>query len=99
MDKYTDAIAFSRNFAESKPDIGRTEREHIIGLAKVLEQAQSELAAERERAEAWADILEDIGFDGKSTVEDVQARVAYWRQCEDDALVADASAPRWRRCG
>lgn len=37
------ALAFSRNFATAKPDIGKTEREHILGLANLLERTQTAL--------------------------------------------------------
>lgn len=36
-----DAIAYSRNFANAKPDIGVTEKQHILGLCDALERANT----------------------------------------------------------
>lgn len=33
-----DAIAYSRNFASAKPNIGETEKQHILGLCSLLER-------------------------------------------------------------
>ena len=56
-----EAVSYSHNFATAKPDIGATEKEHILGLCKVVERLTAALAAtgkqsggERERFEAWA---------------------------------------------
>lgn len=35
----TDALAFSRNFANSNPNLSMTAKEHILGLASLLERA------------------------------------------------------------
>lgn len=35
------AIDHSRNFATAKPDIGSTEREHILGLCNLLERREA----------------------------------------------------------
>lgn len=43
------AVAYSHNFATSKPDIGGTEREHILGLCTKLSEAAADI--ERLRAE------------------------------------------------
>lgn len=36
------ALDYSRNFATAKPDIGNTEREHILGLANLLEKTATD---------------------------------------------------------
>ncbi|MDN6323310.1 MAG: hypothetical protein L0J73_11750 [Halomonas sp.] len=49
---YQEAIAYSFNYATAKPDIGNTEREHILGLCAALEAVGKErdtLAAHVER--------------------------------------------------
>lgn len=52
------ALDYSRNFATAKPNIGRTEKEHIEGLANLLERTalensglQALLTAADERAD------------------------------------------------
>lgn len=37
------SIEFSRNFAASKPNIGLTEKEHILGLASIVERLSAQL--------------------------------------------------------
>jgi hypothetical protein len=39
----SEALDYSRNFAAAKPNIGRTEREHIEGLCDLLERSSVEL--------------------------------------------------------
>ena len=39
VERLRDAIAYSHNFATAKPDIGATEREHILGLCGILGDA------------------------------------------------------------
>lgn len=66
-----DGAAFARNFAMSKPDIGRMEQEHIIGLVNLLERAATaadqsadRLAALEEQAamgRALQRYLDDVG--------------------------------------
>jgi hypothetical protein len=74
------ALDYSRNFANAKPDIGSTEREHIIGLCALLERAYTHpaapvgvsegvalIAAERRRqieAEGWTPEHDDEHNDG-----------------------------------
>lgn len=41
---YQEAIAYSFNYASAKPDIGNTEREHILGLCAALEAVGKERA-------------------------------------------------------
>lgn len=40
---WREAVAFSHNYATAKPDIGLTEKEHILGLCKVLEECGERL--------------------------------------------------------
>lgn len=40
--KWQDAVSYSHNFATSKPDILPMEKEHILGLSKVLERVGSQ---------------------------------------------------------
>lgn len=46
---YQDAIDFSYNYATAKPNIGLTEKEHILGLCSVLER----VGAERDALADW----------------------------------------------
>lgn len=39
---WKDAVSYSHNFATAKPDIGLTEKEHILGLCRVLENVGRE---------------------------------------------------------
>ncbi|MBI6563313.1 hypothetical protein YA0745_23540 [Pseudomonas synxantha] len=55
------ALDYSRSFADAKPDIGRTEKEHIKGLAGLLERTALEnsgLQALLTAADERADVLE-----------------------------------------
>lgn len=47
---YKEAIAYSHNYATAKPNIGETEKEHILGLCSTLEQ----VGKERDEAAAGA---------------------------------------------
>lgn len=38
------ALGYSRNFATAKPNIGRTEKEHILGLCNLLERVAKQAA-------------------------------------------------------
>lgn len=49
------ALDFSRSFATAKPNIGRTEKEHIEGLANLLER----VSAEREALQLMLNDLEE----------------------------------------
>ena len=40
--KWQDAVSYSYNFATAKPDILPMEKEHILGLSKVLERVGSD---------------------------------------------------------
>ncbi|MFJ5538587.1 hypothetical protein [Vreelandella titanicae] len=40
--KWQDAVSYSHNFATAKPDILPMEKEHILGLSKVLERVGSQ---------------------------------------------------------
>lgn len=40
--KWQDAVDFSHNFATAKPDILKTEQEHILGLCNVLKKTGSD---------------------------------------------------------
>lgn len=40
--KWQDAVSYSHNFATAKPDILPMEKEHILGLCKVLERIGSQ---------------------------------------------------------
>ena len=42
------AISYSHNFATAKPNILRTEKEHILGLCALLTEAAAALEAARE---------------------------------------------------
>lgn len=39
---WQDAVSYSHNFATAKPNIGLTEKQHILGLCRVLEQVGKE---------------------------------------------------------
>lgn len=58
------ALGYSRNFATAKPNIGQTEKEHILGLANLLEknalQLQTALAQQSAQAvpDGWRDVLD-----------------------------------------
>ena len=45
------ALDYSRNFATAKPNIGNTEREHILGLANLLEKTAIEAESLRNHRE------------------------------------------------
>lgn len=51
-DKIESALSYSRNFANSKPNIGLTEKEHILGLAKMLDTALIQIRVLRSEARA-----------------------------------------------
>jgi len=55
------ALGYSRNFATAKPNIGRTEKEHILGLCNLLERVAKQAtlaAAQDELRERCKEILE-----------------------------------------
>ncbi|MEW5700292.1 hypothetical protein [Pseudomonas synxantha] len=57
------ALDYSRSFADAKPDIGRTEKEHIKGLAGLLERTALEnsgLQALLTAADERADVLKGL---------------------------------------
>ncbi|UVL70003.1 hypothetical protein [Pseudomonas protegens] len=60
------ALGYSRNYATAKPNIGNTEKEHILGLANLLEKTAAEANELRKvLAEAGAELNEmkaSIGF-------------------------------------
>jgi hypothetical protein len=37
IQRAADSVSYSHNFANAKPDIGKTEREHILGLCQLVE--------------------------------------------------------------
>lgn len=47
------ALDYSRNFATAKPNIGLTEKEHILGLANLLEKTAFQLQGDRAQ-QLWA---------------------------------------------
>ncbi|POA52081.1 MULTISPECIES: hypothetical protein [unclassified Pseudomonas] len=47
------ALGYSRNYATAKPNIGNTEKEHILGLANLLEKTALEAEALRKDAERY----------------------------------------------
>lgn len=71
---YKEAVAYSHNYATAKPDIGETEKEHILGLCNILERVgkeQEALAAhqagmERELQASQA-VLHSLASDGQVT--------------------------------
>ena len=57
------ALDYSRNFATAKPNIGLTEKEHIEGLANLLERTALENSGLQQRltaADERADVLEGL---------------------------------------
>ncbi|XSS65364.1 hypothetical protein ACP9OK_10495 [Pseudomonas sp. B11] len=52
------ALGYSRNYATAKPNIGNTEKEHILGLANLLEKTALEAEALRKDRDS---LLEDGG--------------------------------------
>lgn len=57
------ALDYSRNFATAKPNIGLTEKEHIEGLANLLERIALENSGLQQRltaADERADVLEGL---------------------------------------
>jgi len=72
----SDALAYSRNFATAKPDIGTTEREHILGLCDLLERRETAVAELVEALDNTAASLETMlaWFGDKCPAEDGRAR-------------------------
>jgi hypothetical protein len=58
------ALNYSRNFATAKPNIGLTEKEHIIGLANLLEKTALELSAALPQPAAHLAIPGALELDG-----------------------------------
>jgi hypothetical protein len=42
VEEISAAISYSHNFATAKPNIGQTEKEHILGLCSLLSRAANE---------------------------------------------------------
>jgi hypothetical protein len=57
MTTHQDAIAYSHNFATAKPNIPLMEKEHILGLCKVLESVGSERDALAAHVERQSELL------------------------------------------
>jgi len=75
--KWQDAVSYSYNFATAKPDILPMEKEHILGLSKVLERVGSDRDELYEALEFAAKTLERTAndtLDGRNAA--MQARDA-----------------------
>ncbi|MDL4862076.1 hypothetical protein NPJ88_007010 [Halomonas elongata] len=92
---YQEAIAYSHNYATAKPDIGATEREHILGLCQVLEA----VGKERGRfSRLFANACESLGavreaLGNEDAPETTGLEPHFVRKLKDerDALAAHAS--------
>lgn len=56
------ALGYSRNYARAKPNIGNTEKEHILGLANLLEKTALEAEALRKDAERYRWLCAQFGI-------------------------------------
>lgn len=79
---YQEAVAYSHNFATAKPDIGTTEKEHILGLCKVLEQVGAERDAYNDMAHGMSSDLDSVGAERDA----LAAHVERMRQIAEQAF-------------
>lgn len=75
----SEALDYSRNFAAAKPNIGRTEREHIEGLCDLLERSFVELICLAKRvAGAPVAYMHDVMKDGDSPLISAAMEAGYY---------------------
>jgi hypothetical protein len=84
IERIKDGVGYSHNFATAKPNILRTEKEHILGLCALLTEAAAALEAAREDAcvALVADIRFACGDNGKRMQPEL---VEFIRELAEDA--------------
>ena len=89
------AILCSRSFAINKPSIGRVEKEHILGLANLLERTALQLqAALTQQAAAIPPEMDVDAVPGmRADYYPEEAWCEGWNACRDAMLAAAPAAP------